>query len=527
MAVEICGFEDLSGRAADLLAFKKAQGEAAFKARTAVQIQQTAAAAGLPGIPGGIPTSVGGAARTGVRLGVQEGKKLMEGELAKMGVPPVLAFIPSDLTPEGIKDAAYSVAKTYAEKSLQSATGFPIKLPTKLTAKAIGRSVGALIPTDLEGVIDTGLAIGAQAAASAVTSLLVGAGIGSVIPGLGTIVGIGAALGVAALKGLVKGEPPKYLQKCKTKMYGGCPRPPALSALELLPWVDQRYHQAIARELRAERDRTGCGAGETVTCLARLSTLRADAYHIAKTTPQVLGLPQLNRLIPLYERIDGIQTYQPADDVALILTAMKNRRALLQTLLVDPSRLTGSQIVTLRWNLVTELNNAMVQMQYQPGPETTQWLGTLIRLYNGLQQREIALQQAQAAQQAAGRKLGAERMKDPAAVAAHERQILQLRCSDGDQTACAQFRSSPGAPAPRLPQAPPRTAPQNPWKAWLRVARSDQLARRPVTPPPAIPPQNLPGLPPAWSAWLNAARGAQQQRRPVPFPPAIPQAWAA
>jgi hypothetical protein len=542
----------------------KAQAQSAARA----ELQKLEQGIGMP-----VPTSVAGAKKIAGR----EAQKVANEAFRKMGVPAIPLSFPKELSADAVKDVAYASGKTYIEGAVKAKFGVPISLPAKLTAKEIGRSVGAIVPTNVEGVVDLGLAIGTQAAASAVTSLLVGAGVGSVIPGLGTIIGIGAALGVAALKGVVKDLIKPRGRKCNRPWT--CPEIPSkLSPIELLPWIAPHYvavHRAIA-EQDGFRKSEPCVRGPTMECYWLLNQLGLRIFDLGVAkTPLVMGGFQLDRLIPLYE--NALRQFQSVglprglrtggqDSMLLILQRMKARKAELAALQVQANRELASgrrPTSALRFKLVTELKDAAVQVQFAPGPETLNWYRAVAVYVDAITKADAAAQQRMHVEQAARRKVGEERMKDPTQAAAHNIQALQFRCGDGHQPSCVELRRlqgtaapprpapppaarprprpprpqpSPPRPRPPSPRPPPRPQPKprpsapaaaagNIWRTWLRAAHAAQVRRVAVPPPPPLPPKAPPGTPPVWVAWLNRARRAQIFRRPVPFPPAIPAAW--
>lgn len=80
-----------------------------------------------------------------------------------------------------------------AENALRSELGINVRLPREISIDELGRMVGFAIPHDVETVVRTAMAAGGAAVSGSITGLLAGAGIGSVVPGLGTIVGVAVA----------------------------------------------------------------------------------------------------------------------------------------------------------------------------------------------------------------------------------------------------------------------------------------------------------------------------------------------
>lgn len=372
------------------------------------------------------------------RMGEREGKKL----LAKLGTSAIskaapelnipggfnpaaaadLLFSGKKITAERAVQAGYGVAKGAAEKLIAAQTGFPISLPAKLTAKEIGKSFANLIPTNLNQLIDTGLAVGGQYVASALTAALAGSAIGSVIPGLGTVIGIGVALGINALKGALKEKPPPYMKTCPTKVT--CPKIPNLSPMELLPWIAENA-ASVYTTIAQDRKRSYCGKGESVECMYRLNTLAAKVYDVVypfasattgskrsweKSTPAVLGLPQVDRLIGIYNKapksyawyqdnpkFGGYKTIvmEPNTKLRDVLELLRKRKAILDNLVNRSKRvstMTPNELVAYRFDLATEMQNSMIQYSFAPSKETTQWVAAIGTMWTALVGREAATQ---------------------------------------------------------------------------------------------------------------------------------------
>jgi hypothetical protein len=423
-----------------------------------------------------VPTSVAGAKR----VAGQEAQRVANEVFAKLDVPSIPLSIPRELSVDAVKDAAMASGAKYAESAIQAKTGIPVSLPTELSVDAFGKSLASLIPTDAKAALNTALAIGTQAAAGAVTSLLVGAGVGSVVPGLGTIVGIGAALGVQALKGVF--EPPPG-RKCETKWR--CPEIPSkLSVLEMLPWLVEKEFAVLAA-IRAEEGpsrlvrvsgggvtRAGsapCVRGETVECAWRLAQVRLtlwDKTHPQATIPE-LGLPQLKRLIPQYEhalrrataiggafgaqkdsagfpRHVALTGFKTQHTIATLLAAMKARVAYLGSLHQQAQQAMASgnkaALADLRWKVAEELKKATRQLAYAPGSETTNWFKIVIGAYRALGAAEQASQAKMHERLKVARERGEKRLReDPAAKAAHDAKIAAMQRSERQQKAPAKM----------------------------------------------------------------------------------------
>lgn len=457
---------------------------------------------------------------------------MLRDQLGKMGVPAGVPFaLPTSLTPEGIADAAYSTAKGYAERAIQSETGIPVQLPRKLTAKEISKSVAGLIPTDLGQVVDTALAIGAQAAASAVTSLLAGTAIGSVIPGLGTLVGLGVAIGVQAFKKLLRSPPPPYARKCKTQW--SCPTvPPNLDGFGLIAWASDQI-VPLSRELAIEQSHSYCGTGPAMDCRTWLSEMRSSAMRAVQGTIPGMSLPAVRAAIAtLQDAQSGYWIFDvgrpgygatashkvqwspyagTASSLDPILAALRARESFLVNLIqhgpatIEPTRLS--------FILAAEIAAAALQVQFQDTPENVEWFVTLVRMRHEIAEREKARLARMYAEQERGRRVAQEKLAGPHAAEAkrrHEKQIAAFQRAERQQ-----------ATAP-----PPRPSAIT-WPVWFRAALAAQRARRAVPPPPPIPPVLPPGLPAAWVNWANSARLSQARNLPIPAPPAVPPQWAA
>jgi hypothetical protein len=285
------------------------------------------------GLPGQMPTSVGGAAKTLQTLGRQEADKIYRDTLSDMKVPYIAPGAALDLlknpTPEKVKDAAYGAAKPYLESAIQSKTGVPLKLPDKLSVEALGKMVGSVFPTNVAEALNLALGVGVQVAASALTSVLAGTAIGSVIPGLGTIVGLAVGLAVAGIRSMFttvpahsEGRecwtgktPPKFssnpFQMAKNieaakKSKISCPNPPTnLNALQLFDW-STRTMQPMWDGLRREQATHMCGRGEAINCVRGLNQMRDIAFWMALPTVGDLGLAAVTNWTNTYSKLPEI-----------------------------------------------------------------------------------------------------------------------------------------------------------------------------------------------------------------------------
>jgi hypothetical protein len=379
------------------------------------------------------------------QLGEKEAKKVLNQYAQKYGKAALEKLVPSGVklpggidvggavdmlvsgkvTAEGVKELIYDSTKGSAETFIRGATGLPITLPKDFSLKSIAGSITSLIPTDLNGVIDKGLLVASQAVSGVLTAALAGSAIGSVIPGLGTVVGIGVALGVNALKGALKQKPPPYARKCPTKV--PCPKVPQLSPIELLPWIATQQ-VAVYQAVASDRKKSYCGSGAAVECTYRLNTLtervaeilnpsgvhanmltKGSAADPTKSTAYSLGLPQLQKLIPLYERAPksrawyqsennrpGYKTIVQLPNTALVtvLAQMKARKSQLDSLVARSktvSRMDFGPVEAYRMDLGKELNSAIQQAALSPGRETQAWVGTLGEMWKAMVKRQEEL----------------------------------------------------------------------------------------------------------------------------------------
>jgi len=490
-------------------------------------------------------------------LGKREAEAAIREQVAKMGVPDGIPIaIPTELSAQGVADAAYTTAKNYAEQAIQAETGIPVKLPRKLTAKEIGKSIGALIPTDVEGMIDSALTYGAQAAASAVTTLLAGTAIGSVIPGLGTIVGLAAAIGVQALKKLMKSPPPPYQRKCKTDW--PCPKmPPGLDAFGAIAWASNEI-VPLSQVLAVEQSKRYCGTGKAMDCRQWLSMVRSESLRAVRGTVQSMSLPEVIHAIrKLKSAAPGYWIYdigrpgyaylatktvkwQPyagsAESVDPLLAELNARFVALVSLVQNGVRVIEPTRLSIL--LAAEMANAAVQVQAHQTPENIQWFAKLLQMRAGITAREAARIKAMEAEQARGRDVAREKLAGPGGAEAQrrheEKMAAWLRSQRGEAPPATKPIVPVMRPTPPISMRPPLTsaparppAPVSPWPSWFRVAFAAQRAGAPVSAPPPIPPALPPGLPPEWQAWADWTRTAQSRNLPIFPPPPIPLPWVA
>lgn len=334
----------------------------------------------------------------GPLLNLPQAEELKRDILAGMGVPDIPLELPSSITVEALGDAVFAAGREWAEQTLQQYTGFPIPIPSKLTPEAIGREIAALIPTDLEAVLDAALMIGGQAVSSALTGLLAGASIGSAIPGFGTVVGIGVALGIGALREAFAEEPPPYTRVCGGRW--GCePVPYNITPLEMVVWSHNAYANT-SRTYSSLQAYEYCQGGEIGSCLRYWRRLREVSIAASMTTPLVLTGPEVDKYLALFN--SGQQSFaefSPGQKQVVqrqwhwefyrIIELLNQRRSYLNFLggaLAQLPALNATQVRQLQLTLLDEMRNAAVQLQNSQGTNmygpNVQWLALT---YAGLQ----------------------------------------------------------------------------------------------------------------------------------------------
>lgn len=339
---------------------------------------------------------------------------------------------------------------------------FPQGSPSRKLADATAQHVKSAVKSmalkvakkTVKGVLSTGV--------GAATSLTVGASLGNLIPipGIGAAVGaIGAlvfegfkALGKALLK-LLKKDPPPYQRKCPSYK---CPEPPSMPVVELLPWLAQQQAAVGAELVQLRKGGNWCGYGGVVDCSTELNLVAREASKVTFETIPYLGLPQLVRLLQAYRSAPQQYSYLAARagrrpemiqivnrDLQEAVRHMELRRGVLQTLVDRGMRvrdMSMPEVDRLKGDIHRELIAAGTQAQISAGPETLGWFRTLGDVSIALEEREKAIGlERQAANVASGR--GAKvAATDP------QLQLLQMRCGEGDQNACAEARRKMGQP---------------------------------------------------------------------------------
>lgn len=392
---------------------------------------------GAPLVSVAVEAGVDYGVRKAKKITLDEAKKLKREALESMGLPPDLPIkFPKELTAEGVKDAAYSVGKVYAEKAFAAEFGFSIELPKKLTLKDLENMVGSIFPDDAIEAINLALSIGVQLATSALTSVLAGTAIGSAIPGIGTVVGLAVGLAVAGIKGLFfhapthpEGRACKFATNPRVRA-GGCPKPPnGLNSFQFFTWATTEM-KPLWDGLRKEQSTRACGRGGAINCVRGLSFMRDTAFGVSLATVDRMGLLALNAALAEVQRapdieskpeagsgfgegaitfVSGYAGVQPVskelrpiyDAKGRLIAAIKQRRTKLQALIATadtinkiPAR--GNVALKLWWDLVTELQHAAVQVQNNPNADSVRWFATLAGYVQQLEARQEAARKADA-----------------------------------------------------------------------------------------------------------------------------------
>jgi hypothetical protein len=367
----------------------------------------------------------------GQKLGLDAAKAYGKEFLKGMKIPNMPAGLdfqlPSKLTVDEIEKAAYNTGKAYAENAIQSKIGIHIELPKKLTLKEISRTVDSLIPDNaaeaLNMTASIGLQVAAGAAASALTTLATATAIGSAVPGIGTVIGLGVGLATIALKGTVIAaftqsacERNKAMCKCQTPPGWKKPEPGKRSPVEMLPWLAQEQHKLAKIVLKPDL----CSLGPVPEAKNWFSTLSQLLVPYVGSTLPVMGLPALERLLPAYESAAKLSKQSPgythqgsaADlikygwaasknslgfvvpGVASPLATIRSRVTFLRQLAVDANKIgpQSGDLSTLRWNLATELNNAITQYTLNPSADNEKWfvqLGTAFAKLENAEKQKV------------------------------------------------------------------------------------------------------------------------------------------
>jgi hypothetical protein len=380
-----------------------------------------------------------------------------------------------------------------AQAELQEATGLPITLPHELSLKAVVGSLYDLLPTDLRKTLQVGMNLAAQGVAQIVTTAItqsaVGAAYGSIatsiggvigvaIPGLGTVVGIGAALLVNQL-GLFKPTQKPSDRACKTKVtltktttqksvtdargeehevttydwksFSQAERAAfKLSPLELLPYAYTKYI-TIRNAVEKERATRYCGKGAAIDRMYFWAGVvdriaRAFENDLKRFDPDAavgaLGLPKVKHLTKLYKAVPSEEyyfdpvshklTHAPshyiADVFSPLIAALHERAKDLEAL--SASKFTVGASSALRWLIVSELQNATAQVVIDPGNDSSAWLTLVLTLYQKLLRLELSEQAAASADAANNKALYEAILKDPVAKAKLELESLRFNCAE-------------------------------------------------------------------------------------------------
>lgn len=244
-------------------------------------------------------------AQAQIELTRSEAQAYMAEELRKLGLPPLPLSLPSSLTPESLAKAATDGGMSYLEALARSELGVPIQLPRRLTLEDLGASIGSVIPTDLASVVDTGLFVASQGVAGALSGLLAGAGIGSVVPGLGTLVGIATAIGFSVVKGLIvdlfEPETPAYRRVCEDRDV--CVLPPQDGDVwQLLGWA-ATWYTASSKKYAEIQQREYCTGGGVHACLKSYGTIATAAAAALRYEPEKLTAPETAEILAVFKNV--------------------------------------------------------------------------------------------------------------------------------------------------------------------------------------------------------------------------------
>jgi hypothetical protein len=424
----------------------KKQAEAYVKAQASAILQKSGAAAAKKYLEEQGRAYIEQASQT---LGVDAARAYAKDFLKTMpNVPDLPIQLPSKLTVSEIEKAAYGTGKKYAEGLIRSKIGVSVELPRKLTVKEISRSVDSLIPDNAREAMETALTVGSQlaagAASSALTGVLAATAIGSAVPGLGTLVGLGVGLATVALRGVIVKtftksacELDKSRCKCKTPAGFKCPEPGKRSPVEMLPWLAQEQAKLDKIVLSPPL----CDVGKVPECKRYLATISTLIIPYVGTSIPVMGLPALEKLLPQYEAAaklartgqgfthqgdaGGLIKYGWAAStnslgfvtpgVAPPLATMQQRISKLRSLAARINGMgKGGDLSSMRWDLVTEMTNAAQQYALNPSGENQQWFVFLGTALGKLGAAEVTQRQQTAATQQAGKDLYAQRLASPA-----------------------------------------------------------------------------------------------------------------
>ncbi len=227
---------------------------------------------------------------------------VIDGQLAQMGLSDVpIEVHVDDISPEGLRDAAINGGISYAETELQAVTGLPVRLPRKLSLNELQNVLGYPIPTDFWSSVDLALAVGGQAIASGVTTLLVSAGVGSVVPGLGTVVGVGVAVGINALKTALAEKPRRRpARTCET--FVAC-KETSPEQTPIAVFIDGMYFYTEQSARLAEEIRLDgyCEGGAIHDCLWNWRYVIREASRVSLGTATRMTKPEVAEVLPALE----------------------------------------------------------------------------------------------------------------------------------------------------------------------------------------------------------------------------------
>ena len=312
----------------------------------------------------------------------------------------------------------------------------------------LGLPAGLTIPTDVESAVKMGIQIGTQVLTKLATPLITSAltaimpgvvsavsstlatlgtatGLGSMIPGVGNLVGVA----IAGLIELGKMFAADLEGPRQCEFDPRCPdiarRVENLSPVDALPILAKVYADTSMRLSRQAREEDcvllPMGGGAKVGpygCMQYILGGLDTMLTYSQPTVVDMGLPQLNRVLPLYQAmpkhgwyvdVRGSQKMKPMApwgerqsrvrdwttrdavraamrgqtrsrhdlSVSGMIKDMGDRRLFLAELdrkIQGAATIAPGQVSGLRWHVVTELRKATTQYMLNQGPEQEQWL---------------------------------------------------------------------------------------------------------------------------------------------------------
>lgn len=436
-----------------------------------------------------------------------------------------------------------------------------IPIPTKFTPDSLLQMAKALripqlpfplptrLPKNIADFVQQGLEL---AATQYGPQLLAYVGLGSVVPGLGNIIGVAIAIGKMAAE-LFKDIGKPYKEFSRYVCYGRLPGndtlgsaigdAPGKTPVEMIVYMQDRILRAnVVRNtgFKAEKGRGEYYPDQVLQCVTNSTFfLRHKLYPASAGSADGATLPEVQSALRLFTQLKN--EYSGAlweKETKDIHTAYLRRFEQLQNIGMEFKRIMdrplppaalssrvalsnlSAEVNRLKHRVLQEVRTAGVAVQSHGKPvqkENLKQFAFATSMYSALDARHNEINRRSMISQ--GREPGRVDTLKENQFRFEMGQCDTKACEDRVRAKYGKATSTKPAPAP-----PPRLAAMQ-WKNWLKVARADQVARRPVTPPPPLPKLNPPGTPPQWAVWLNRVRQARRANKPVPFPPAIPAAW--